>query len=657
MALISDKLNKILSAVFGKDVRQALHDGLDAINRESENTTARQKVLEETFDHLTINAGNSNAEIVAARVKNDGTSFDTIGKRLNDFDEHLDKIVQDVKNTKLNKSHTFFAKALEDMYVYQSALKYSQKAIKNGELRIAFWGDSITEGADLYNLNDKYATRVIDKIQKALPMCRVVSQNFGLGGRNTTHACSESYVALGSKEGNISQGFYRDWSTEGKSWRAHIKDFKPDLIIIAFGMNDSGSGHTNTASYDFITNLKIMLDYIKTFDKKADVILVTTILPTTNQSIYSQRQDITNSVARACRELAKEEGYACADANRLFRVLRDGVDECSFISNTVVGFDSENYFGEGKNKVVVSGGVVSLNGGTSGDRLITNKQSYNQIIELNLKINTTSGFSVSLRNTDLGRFDIKFKPDSPSSGNTFVQVLDANSNQISSGVISGKTLGSSLVLKIVSEGARHVVYESGKAICYVYSFKNLHDGHISFNFLDPTSEISNLKIIYNDNIKFDSICSEGELLGEYNNDNIDGNGINHPTPLGHEMVYFSSFIMIIQELSNPCVIDGLICKKINIINKFQDLATGESSFYLNFTGLTTQYDTSKGIQLKHILSNKFYNFRSDLKTTGSSSELKSNEFCYINADGGVDQIIVSRNKDDSYEYKLYISEN
>lgn len=90
MALISDKLNKILSAVFGKDVRQALHDGLDAINRESENTTARQKVLEETFDHLTINAGNSNAEIVAARVKNDGTSFDTIGKRLNDFDEHLE---------------------------------------------------------------------------------------------------------------------------------------------------------------------------------------------------------------------------------------------------------------------------------------------------------------------------------------------------------------------------------------------------------------------------------------------------------------------------------------------------------------------------------------------------------------------------------------
>lgn len=115
MALISDKLNKILSAVFGKDVRQALHDGLDAINRESENTTARQKVLEETFDHLTINAGNSNAEIVAARVKNDGTSFDTIGKRLNDFDEHLETKANKNDVAKISSGTPIFVDSVEEM--------------------------------------------------------------------------------------------------------------------------------------------------------------------------------------------------------------------------------------------------------------------------------------------------------------------------------------------------------------------------------------------------------------------------------------------------------------------------------------------------------------------------------------------------------------
>lgn len=89
MAMISDKLNKILSAVFGKDVRQALYDGLDAINKETENTTKRQTFLEKVFEQLTINAGNSNAEIVAGRVRADGTAYETIGKRLDSNDTQL----------------------------------------------------------------------------------------------------------------------------------------------------------------------------------------------------------------------------------------------------------------------------------------------------------------------------------------------------------------------------------------------------------------------------------------------------------------------------------------------------------------------------------------------------------------------------------------
>lgn len=95
MAMISDKLNKIITAVFGKDVRQALHDGLDAVNKETEETSARQQQLEGTFDQLIINAGNSNAEIVAGRVKQDGTSYETIGKRLDASDSQLEDITNE----------------------------------------------------------------------------------------------------------------------------------------------------------------------------------------------------------------------------------------------------------------------------------------------------------------------------------------------------------------------------------------------------------------------------------------------------------------------------------------------------------------------------------------------------------------------------------
>ncbi|MGU8816432.1 SGNH/GDSL hydrolase family protein [Clostridium perfringens] len=89
MAIINDKLNEILNAIFGKDIRQALHDGLNAINRETESTTARQNVLEETFNALTIDAGNSNAEVVAARVDQKGNSYETLGKRLGEIDTQL----------------------------------------------------------------------------------------------------------------------------------------------------------------------------------------------------------------------------------------------------------------------------------------------------------------------------------------------------------------------------------------------------------------------------------------------------------------------------------------------------------------------------------------------------------------------------------------
>ena len=89
MANIKNELNNIKSAIYGKDVRGSIHDGIDAINKEVENTTGRQVDLENTFDQLVINAGNSNAEIVDARVKSDGTSYSKLGDRLNEVDSQL----------------------------------------------------------------------------------------------------------------------------------------------------------------------------------------------------------------------------------------------------------------------------------------------------------------------------------------------------------------------------------------------------------------------------------------------------------------------------------------------------------------------------------------------------------------------------------------
>ena len=91
MANIQNELNNIKNALFGQEVRGSIHDGIDAINKEVESTTSRQVDLESTFDQLVINAGNSNAEIVDARVKADGTSYSKLGDRLDSVDSQLEQ--------------------------------------------------------------------------------------------------------------------------------------------------------------------------------------------------------------------------------------------------------------------------------------------------------------------------------------------------------------------------------------------------------------------------------------------------------------------------------------------------------------------------------------------------------------------------------------
>lgn len=90
MANIKKHLDNIKGALFGKEVRSSIHDGIDAINKEVESTTNRQEHLEGTFDQLIINSGNSNAEIVDARVGENGKSYAKLGDRLDEVDSQLE---------------------------------------------------------------------------------------------------------------------------------------------------------------------------------------------------------------------------------------------------------------------------------------------------------------------------------------------------------------------------------------------------------------------------------------------------------------------------------------------------------------------------------------------------------------------------------------
>lgn len=84
---IQKVLTDILKAVFGKDVRQAIHDGIKRSNDIAEDCEARQTTLEGRYEELLKNFSSSSpsdAEIVDARMGIDGTTYETLKKRLDD---------------------------------------------------------------------------------------------------------------------------------------------------------------------------------------------------------------------------------------------------------------------------------------------------------------------------------------------------------------------------------------------------------------------------------------------------------------------------------------------------------------------------------------------------------------------------------------------
>ena len=63
---------------------------ISEMNKEVESTTDRQEHLEDTFNQLVINNGNSNAEIVDARVGENGKTYAKLGDRLDSVDSQLE---------------------------------------------------------------------------------------------------------------------------------------------------------------------------------------------------------------------------------------------------------------------------------------------------------------------------------------------------------------------------------------------------------------------------------------------------------------------------------------------------------------------------------------------------------------------------------------
>ena len=110
MADIKPFLNKIKSAVFGKDVRGSLHDGLEAVNKETEDATAlskdterRQVAVENQFDDVLSGWSDDrpvdNAETISSRTNREtGEKYETLGNRLDEENKKVSFKLSEIGN-------------------------------------------------------------------------------------------------------------------------------------------------------------------------------------------------------------------------------------------------------------------------------------------------------------------------------------------------------------------------------------------------------------------------------------------------------------------------------------------------------------------------------------------------------------------------------
>ncbi len=161
-------------------------------------------------------------------------------------------------------------------------LKSTQaKLAAGGPVKIVAFGDSITAGGDASKPELIFWQRWTDELQRKYPKASISAVNGATGGDTTV------------------QGIAR---LQGK-----VLDEKPDLVLIAFGMNDHNVGSVPLAQFEL--NLKQIITRIRD-QTAAEVVLLSAFPPNPKWKFGSHRMaDYAAATERTAREMN------CAFAN------------------------------------------------------------------------------------------------------------------------------------------------------------------------------------------------------------------------------------------------------------------------------------------------------------------------------------------------------
>jgi hypothetical protein len=448
--------------------------------------------------------------------------------------------------------HSFgmLASMLPDLAGPRPNLKTLSEAVAMGTPKVVLVGDSITEafGADVEEENS-WAFLLRQSLERAYPNVTWTFVNLGLGARNAQHLANANYKGLASEPANKDQGFYRapantfpreSWaagSVTGKSWRDHVRDSSPDLVVWAHGMNN----HSLTGQ-EFYAAVTSFLDYADTWAKKPSVALVTTLLPTRLDAQYRTRQTAHDGHYRILRDLAVTRRLGLIDANRIYHFLRDGADEGRrhwFREQDFRGWGTQwwDFLEGGLGQVSRTGGRLQFSGVARPRRKVHAADFQADMVWRPAHAN------------DVLIFNYRIDQDNPADMYEFqwsglnLRIYWKTTSKLLQ-VYQAATVNADNYVRLRCDGARHRVWVNGVLRLDGYDFESVAEGSCAFRaHLGGTAAAQigcTLKLGYPARHSR-PLLHEDDLIGTgdwaSNLDSAGGNGINHPTTAGHYLIY------------------------------------------------------------------------------------------------------------------------
>jgi hypothetical protein len=124
-------------------------------------------------------------------------------------------------------------------------------------------------------------------------------------------------AAAAPRQGIKLPGWY---DNPARSWESYVRELQPDILVLAFGVNDSWGFRAE----EFIS----LMTTIEAWNKRPDILFSTCRCPTLMErnAETADSQNGRDYIAAFVRGYALRKGYGLLDFNRRLTLLRDGFD-------------------------------------------------------------------------------------------------------------------------------------------------------------------------------------------------------------------------------------------------------------------------------------------------------------------------------------------